>query len=110
MIQYDYCVAIRTLGTAGEKYQTLLDSLKSQTFPPKHILVYIAEGYDLPKETIGFEEYIRTPKGMIAQRSLPFSEIDTDYVLFCDDDLYLPPNYVEKMFEGLENWMVIVSL
>lgn len=100
--QSEYSVAIRTLGTAGEKYQTLLDSLKNQTIPPKHIFVYIAEGYALPKETIGIEEYIRTPKGMIAQRSLPFNEIYTDYVLFCDDDLYLPPNYVEKMFEGLE--------
>ena len=100
-ISQDYCVAIRTLGTAGEKYQTLLDSLKAQTIRPKHIFVYIAEGYDLPKETIGIEEYIHTPKGMITQRSLPFEEIDTDYILFCDDDLYLPPNFVERMFKGL---------
>ena len=98
----DYCVAIRTLGTAGERYQTLLNSLKNQTIVPKHIYVYIAEGYDLPKETIGIEEYIRTPKGMITQRSLPFEEIDTEYILFCDDDMYLPPLLVEKMFEGLE--------
>lgn len=98
----DYCVAIRTLGTAGEKYQKLLDSIKEQTIQPKHIFVYIAEGYELPKETIGIEEYIRTPKGMITQRSQPFNEIDTEYVLFCDDDLYLPPQCVEKMFEGLE--------
>ena len=98
----DYSVAIRTLGTAGEKYQKLLDSIKEQTIQPKHIFVYIAEGYDLPKETIGIEEYIRTPKGMITQRSQPFDDIDTEYVLFCDDDLYLPPNCVERMFEGLE--------
>ena len=98
----DYCVAIRTLGTAGEKYQKLLDSIKEQTIQPKHIFVYIAEGYELPKETIGIEEYIRTPKGMITQRSQPFDEIDTEYILFCDDDLYLPRDCVEKMFEGLE--------
>ena len=97
----DYCVAIRTLGTAGEKYQQLLDSIKAQQYPPKKILVYIAEGYELPKETIGIEEYIRCPKGMIAQRALPFDEIDTDYVLFCDDDLFLPNNLVIRMFEGL---------
>ena len=97
----DYCVAIRTLGTAGEKYQTLLNSLKAQTIQPKHIFVYIAEGYDLPKETIGIEEYIRTQKGMITQRSLPFEEIDTEYILFCDDDMFLPPDLVEKMFEGI---------
>ena len=97
----EYSVAIRTLGTAGEKYQKLLDSIKEQTIRPKHIFVHIAEGYELPKETIGIEEYIRTPKGMITQRSQPFDEIDTEYVLFCDDDLYLPPDYMEKMFEAL---------
>jgi len=100
----DYCVAIRTLGTAGDKYQTLLDSLKVQTIQPKHIFVYIAEGYDLPKETIGIEEYIPTPKGMITQRSLPFEEIDTEYILFCDDDMFLPPDLVEKMFVGIVNY------
>ena len=97
----EYCVAIRTLGTAGEKYQTLLNSLQSQTIAPKKILVYIPYGYPAPKETIGIEQLVRCEKGMVTQRSLPFDEIDTEYVLFCDDDLYLPPNYVEKMFEGL---------
>lgn len=97
-----YSVAIRTLGTAGVKYQRLLDSLKEQTIPAKDILVYIPYGYDLPKETIGIEKYIRCEKGMITQRSLPFEEITTDYVLFCDDDLYLPPDFVKRMFEGLE--------
>lgn len=98
----NYCVAIRTLGTAGEKYQKLLDSIEAQTIQPKHIYVYIAEGYELPKETIGTEQYIWTSKGMITQRSQSFNEIDTEYILFCDDDLYLPPNFVERMFDGLE--------
>lgn len=97
----EYSVAIRTLGTAGEKYHILLDSLSKQTISPKRILVYIPDGYELPKETIGWEEYIRCPKGMISQRSLPFDEINTDYILFCDDDMYLPDNLVEKMYEGL---------
>ena len=35
----EYCVAIRTLGKAGDKYQALLDSLKAQTIQPKKILV-----------------------------------------------------------------------
>lgn len=97
----EYCVAIRTLGTAGQKYQTLLDSLNNQTIKPKKILVYISEGYPIPNETIGCEEYIYCPKGMITQRSLSFDEIDTEFILFCDDDLYLPENFVEKMYEGL---------
>lgn len=101
MVEFDYCVAIRTLGTAGDKYQVLLDSLNRQTIKPKKILVYIPYGYELPKETIGWEEYIRCPKGMITQRSLTFEEIDTDYILFCDDDLWLADNFVETLYTGL---------
>ena len=99
--QMEYCVAIRTLGTAGEKYQAELDSLIAQTIKPKKILVYIAEGYPLPKETVGVEEYIRCPKGMVAQRALPFYEVDTPLCLFIDDDVYLPPTAVEKLIESL---------
>lgn len=98
----EYCVAIRTLGTAGEKYQTLLDSLNRQTIRPKKILVYIPDGYAIPQETIGWEEYVRSPKGMITQRSLPFDEIDTEFILFCDDDLSLEPNSVERLYLGLK--------
>lgn len=97
----EYSVAIRTLGTAGEKYQMLLDSLNRQTIMPRKILVYIPFGYELPKETIGWEEYIRCPKGMITQRSLPFDEIETEYILFCDDDISLEPTSVQRLFEGL---------
>ena len=98
----EYCAVIRTLGTAGEKYQTLLDSLDKQTIRPHQILVYIPHGYPLPKETVGWEKYIRTEKGMVKQRSLPFDEVDTEFILFCDDDLKLEPTAVERLFQGLE--------
>ena len=49
----NYTAVIRALGKAGEKYQTLLESLDRQTIQPSKILVYIAEGYAIPKETIG---------------------------------------------------------
>lgn len=98
---FSYCAAIRTLGKAGQKYQQELDSLKKQTVPPQRILVYIAEGYEIPKETIGIEEYIYVKKGMVAQRALPYVEIDTEYVLFLDDDVYLPEDAVEKLYSGL---------
>ena len=39
----NYTAVIRTLGKAGEKYQTLLESLDRQTIQPSKILVYIAE-------------------------------------------------------------------
>lgn len=97
----EYSVAIRTLGTAGNKYQCLLESLISQTIPPKRILVYIAEGYDIPKETVGLEQYVYVKKGMVSQRALQYKEIETEYILFLDDDLYLPNNTVEEMFNRL---------
>lgn len=99
----NYTAVIRTLGQAGEKYQHLLDSLCSQTVRPEKILVYIAENYPLPKETCGKEEYIRVKKGMIAQRALPYNEVNTEYILFLDDDLFLPENFVENLFEELKN-------
>ena len=51
----EYTAVIRTLGKAGEKYQTLLDSLVSQTIPPKTINVYIAKGNPVPAEKVGIE-------------------------------------------------------
>ena len=101
-MEKDYCVSIRTLGKAGEKYQTLLDSLKRQTLQPQKILVYIPYGYDLPKETIGVEQYVRCEKGMAHQRSLPFDEVDTNWILFLDDDVYMEDDAVEHLFNGLE--------
>ena len=94
----EYTAVIRTLGKAGEKYQTLLDSLNKQTIPPAQILVYIAEGYAIPKETIGKERYIYVKKGMVAQRALRYNEVDTEYILFLDDDVYLPENAVELLY------------
>lgn len=99
----EYTVVIRTLGKAGEKYQTMLESLKVQTIPPQNIFVYIAEGYPIPKETIDEERYIYVKKGMVAQRALPYSEVETEYILFLDDDLVFPPNTVEDMYKALIN-------
>lgn len=92
---------IRTLGMAGKKYQILLDSLVAQTVNPKQIIVYIAEGYPIPKETVGVEQYVYVKKGMVAQRALPYDEVDTEYILCLDDDLELPPAFVEDMFRAM---------
>ena len=95
-MSFSYSVAIRTLGKAGEKYLQTLRSINSQTVPPKSICVYIPYGYDLPEYTIGIEKYIRCTKGMVAQRALSFSEINDEWILFLDDDIFLPSDYVEK--------------
>lgn len=97
----EYTAVIRTLGTAGEKYQILLNSLNRQTVQPSKILVYIAEGYAIPKETIGKEQYIYVKKGMVAQRALLYNEVTTEYILFLDDDVYLPEIAVEQMYRYL---------
>lgn len=97
----EYTAVIRTLGKAGEKYQQTLDSLCSQTVQPKDIIVYIAEGYDIPKETCGREKYVYVKKGMVAQRALPYDEVKTEYILFLDDDVYLPENGVELLFKTM---------
>lgn len=98
----EYCAVIRTLGKAGERYKSLLDSLKDQSYPPKKILVYIPYGYELPHETIGIEQYIRCDKGMITQRSLPFTEVDTDYILFLDDDVSFGKDFVKNLFYDID--------
>lgn len=97
----EYTAVIRTLGTAGEKYQQLLDCLIVQTIRPTKIVVYIAEGYSLPKETVNVEEYVYVKKGMVAQRALQYAEVNTKYILFLDDDVYLPCDGVEKLYEQL---------
>lgn len=100
----EYTVVIRTLGTAGEKYQILLNSLNRQTIQPLKILVYIAEGYTIPKETIGKEQYIYVKKGMVAQRALSYNEVDTEFILFLDDDVYLPETTVEQLYKYLNDF------
>lgn len=106
----NYSVVIRTLGTAGEKYQKLLNSLNNQTISPSKIIVYIAEGFSLPKETIGKEHYVYVKKGMVAQRALRYDEVTTEYILFLDDDLVFPPDTVERMFALLkENQADVIS-
>lgn len=97
----EYSAVIRTLGKAGDAFQTTLDSLVQQTIKPTSIIVYIAEGYPIPNETIGIEKYVYVPKGMVAQRALQYDEVSTEYCLFLDDDVYLPADAVEKMYNEM---------
>lgn len=101
-LQYpSYSAAIRTLGSAGEKYRRLLNSLLNQTIPPKRIIVYLAEGYKKPEETIAIEDIVYVKKGMVAQRALNYDEIDTEWLLLLDDDIEIEPHGVEQMFSVL---------
>lgn len=98
----EYTAVIRTLGKAGDKYKILIESLCQQTYRPKDIIVYIAEGYPIPTEATGIEHYVYVKKGMVAQRALPYQEVNTEWILFLDDDVYLPPKAVETLFHHLK--------
>lgn len=95
-----YSIVIRTLGKAGEKYQALLDSISAQTIKPLNVYVFIPPQYDLPKEQLGWEKFIRTPKGMLRQRidGLLYAQNndEADVILAVDDDVAFPQDYAEK--------------
>lgn len=100
----EYTAVIRTLGKGGGYYQKTLDSLILQSIPPSAIIVYIAENYPLPSETVGVERYVYVKKGMVAQRALPYDEVDSEFILFLDDDVYLPPTGVETLYHELQQY------
>ncbi len=97
-----YSVAIRTLGTSGEKFVRELESIKRQTVQPEKVIVYIADGYNRPEYTIGREEYVWVKKGMMSQRILRYDEIDSPLLLLLDDDIELAPDSVEKLIVAME--------
>ena len=94
-----YSIAIRTLGTAGEKFRKELESIKKLTAQPDKVIVYIAEGYPRPDFQIGKEEYIWVKKGMVAQRALQYNEISSEHILLLDDDMQLSPDSVAIMLD-----------
>ena len=101
MPDFTYSVAIRTIGKAGDKYIQELRSLHAQTIKPSHIYVFLAHGFERPKEQVGMEEYVDTPKGLVHQRAAA-NMIQEDYLLIIDDDVYFPPEAVEKMYGFLQ--------
>lgn len=98
---FKYSVAIRTLGKSGIAYETLINCLKSQTILPQKIVVYLAEGYTPPK-TVADEVIVYCKKGMAHQRAMKFDEIESEYILLCDDDVYFAEDSVEKLYRALD--------
>ena len=96
-----FSIAIRTLGTAGEKLRKELESICAQTVQPERVVVYIAEGYERPDFTVEKEEYVWVPKGMMSQRVLPYDEITSDCIFMLDDDVLLAPDCAEKMLRAM---------
>lgn len=54
MSDFTYSVAIRTVGKAGDKYIQELKSLHAQTIKPTHIYVFLAHGFERPKEQVAW--------------------------------------------------------
>lgn len=99
-----YSVAIRTLGTAGDKFKRELISLHQQTVMPEKIMVYIAEGYKRPNYTIGMEEYVWVKKGMMRQRALSYEEITSECIFLLDDDVEFAPDSAERMLKAMDEY------
>ena len=97
-----YSIAIRTLGTAGEKFRRELASICAQTVQPERVMVYIADGYERPAFSVGKEEYVWVKKGMMSQRALRYDELDSDCILMLDDDVLLAPDSAERMLRALK--------
>lgn len=99
----EYSVAIRTLGTSPDTLRRELECLNNQTIKPRKVCIYIAEGYLAPDFRVADEVYISVPKGMIAQRALDYSEIDTPYILMLDDDVTLERDSAEKLLAIIDS-------
>ena len=94
--EISYSVAIRTLGTAGDKYEKLMNSVAALVPKPKEVVVVLPEGYEEPEYQIGCELFVRSQKGMIVQRLEALKYITAENILFCDDDVEFECDFVQK--------------
>lgn len=96
--EFSYSVAIRTVGTAGEKYIKLLESIKKQTVKPEKVLIVLPLEAPKPATYLGTEEFVFVKRGMITQRISALKYVKSDYILFCDDDVEFSEDFVETLF------------
>lgn len=94
-----YSITIRTLGKAGDKYAATLESIRKQTLKPEEVVIVIPDGYDLPKDRLGFERFVRCKKGMVNQRVVGINEMSSDFTLALDDDVEFNADFVKSLFD-----------
>lgn len=104
-----YAVIIRTLGTAGSKYQRTLAAIARLTPPPEEVIVAIPRGYDLPPERLGSERFVPCDRGMVRQRTAGAAAATVDLLLFLDDDLEFPPHLAERLYAPLAAGLAPIS-
>lgn len=105
----DYSVIIRTIGKAGQKYQQLLDSIAALKPQPAEVIVVLPEGFELPKERLGWETFCYCPKGMVRQRLTGIAKCTTPYALICDDDVSFEEDFVEKLHQPIVEGVCKIS-
>lgn len=97
---FTYSVVIRTIGTGGNSYEQLLNSIEQQTIQPEEIIVVIPKGYKL-QHTLGYEKIIYSEKGMCIQRAVGINAATSDYILVVDDDLKFESDLIERLYSYL---------
>ena len=102
-IKSNYSIAIRTLGTSGDSYVRLLDSIRESNLQPEKVVVVLPRGYMIPKNQLGYEEFVFSKKGMVFQRVEALKHISSKYTLFLDDDIEFNAEFVEKLMDSLVN-------
>lgn len=93
----EYSVIIRTTGKAGEKYRSLLQSIENSSIKPSEIIVVLPEGYDKPKDQLGYEKFYYCKKGMVNQRLFGISQCNTEYAFVTDDDISFESEFIDKL-------------
>ncbi|MDX9918470.1 MAG: glycosyltransferase [Paludibacter sp.] len=97
----EYSVVIRTLGTAGEKYDRLINSIREQSCQPIEIIVVLPKGYIINK-VFGDEKIIYSEKGMVNQRAAGINEAKSEYLLIVDDDICFNSSFVDDIIKCYE--------
>ncbi|MBU2575532.1 glycosyltransferase family 2 protein [Patescibacteria group bacterium] len=73
-----------------------LESIKNQTFQNYEIII-VDDGSDEPVGDVGFRVIRQENKGAPAARNRGFAESRGRYVIFCDADVVMRPDMLEKM-------------
>lgn len=91
----EYSVIIRTTGKAGEKYRSLLQSIENSSIKPTEVIVVLPEGYDKPKEQLGYEKFYFCKRGMVNQRLFGINQCNTEYAFVTDDDISFEADFID---------------
>lgn len=110
MSDIEYSVIIRTLGKANEKYQKLLTSIEVLNPQPVEVIVVLPEGYEPPKQRLGWETFYYSKKGMVAQRTYGISVCKTKYAFICDDDVNFGSDFIKLLHEPLAKGVASLSV